>query len=35
VALTTSYERSLLGDADVVVDSLDELTLSMADALVV
>ena len=35
VALTTSYERSLLGDADVVVDSLDELTLSMADALLV
>lgn len=35
VALTTSYDRDALGDADVVIDGLDELTLSMADALVV
>ena len=35
VAVTTSYPRAELGEADVVIDSLDELTPAMADALVV
>jgi beta-phosphoglucomutase len=33
VAVTTSFPRSALGDADLVVDALPDLTLEMLDAL--
>ncbi|MBE3131992.1 MAG: HAD family phosphatase, partial [Acidobacteria bacterium] len=33
VAVTTSFPRSALGDADLVVDALPDLTVEMLDAL--